>query len=99
MIYILNHNVYIADNVKARIGVSTATLCKAKELRVRVSYLWMPLLAFDLIYLTVRWDRDLLNLSVFAHLCLHPAHCLVLSLAEEPTAAGQSRVQTGGQER
>ena len=82
-----------------RIGVSTATLCKAKELRVRVSYLCMPLFGFDLIYLTVRWDKDLLSLGVFAHLRLHPAHCLILSLVEVPTAAGQSRVQTEGQER
>ena len=59
----------------------------------------MPLFAFDFVYLTVRWDKDLLSLSVFAHLHLHRAHCLVLSLVEIPTAADQSRVQTGGQER
>ena len=99
MICILDHNVYITDKMKVRIGVSTATLCKAKELRVQVSYLWMPLFAFELIYLTVRWDKDLLSLSVFAHLRLHRAHGLVLSLVEVPTAAGQSRVKTGGQER
>ena len=95
MVYILGYNVYITDKMKVRIGVGTATLCKAKKLRVQVSYLWMPLFAFDLIYLTVRWDKDLLRLSVFACLHLHRAHCLVLSLVEVPTAAGQSMVQTG----
>ena len=85
--------------MKVHIGVSTATLRKEKELTVYVFYLWMPLFAFDLIYLTVRWDKDLLSLNVFAHLHLHCAHCLVLSLVELPTAAGQSRVQKEGQER
>ena len=99
MIYILVRHVYITDKMKVRVGVSTATLYKAKELRVQVSYLWMPLFAFDLIYFMVRWGRDLLSLSVFALLHLHRAHCLVLSFVEIPTAAGQSRVQTGGQER
>ena len=99
MIYLLDHNVYITDGMKLHIGVNTATLCKVKELRVQVSYLWMPLFAFDLIYLTVRWDKDLLSLSVFAHLRLHRAHCLILSLVEVRTAAGQSMVQTGGRER
>ena len=99
MIYILDHNVYITDKMKVRIGVTTATLCKAKELTVQVSYLLMPLFAFDLIYLTVRWNKDLLSLSVFAHLHLHCAHCIVLSLVEVPNDAGQSRVQTGGEER
>ena len=98
MIYILDHNVYIAVKMKVCISVGTAQLCKAKELRVQVSYLWMPLFAFDLIYLVIRWGNDLLNLSVFAHLHLHLTHCLVLSLVEVPTATGQSRVQTGGQE-
>ena len=82
--------------MKVRIGVSTAMLCKAKELSVQVSYLWMSLFAFDLIHLTVRWDKNLLSLSVFAHLCLHRTHCFVLSLAEVPNAAGQSRVKTRG---
>ena len=34
MIYIPEHNVYITDIMKVRIGVSTVTLCKAKELTV-----------------------------------------------------------------
>ena len=66
MIYILEHNVYITDKMKVRISVSTATLCKAKELRVQVSYLCLPLFAFNLIYLMIRWEKDLLSLSVFA---------------------------------
>ena len=99
MIYIPEHNVYITDIMKVRIGVSTVTLCKAKELTVKVFYLWMPLFAFDHIYLTVRWDKDLLRLSVFARLHFHRAHCLVLSLVEVPAAAGQSRVQPWGRER
>ena len=99
MIYILDHNVYIADKIKVRIGVSTAKLCKPKELRVQVSYPWMPMFSFDLIHLTVRWDENLLSLRVFAHLRLHRVHCFVPSLVEMPTAAGQSRVQTGDQER
>ena len=36
MIYILERNVYITDKMKVRIGVSTAALCKAKELTVEV---------------------------------------------------------------
>ena len=66
MIYILDDNVYITNKMKVRIGLSIATLCKAKE--IKVFYLWMPLFAFDLIYLTVRWNKDLLSLSVFARL-------------------------------
>ena len=94
-IYILGHNVYITNKMKVRIGVSTAILCEAKELRVQVFYFWIPLFAFDLIYLRIGWDKAFLSLSVFVHLRLHHAHCLVLSLVEVPTAAGQSRVRTG----
>ena len=39
MIYILDYNVYITDKMEVRMGISTATLCTAKELRVQVSYL------------------------------------------------------------